>query len=94
MHHLADPALAARLLGLSRDSLLDGDGTPVGPQPGSMLGHLFESLVTLCVRVPAQAAEANLARLRTRNATTRSTSSSCGTTAGALPSSQAAQNAR
>ena len=30
--------------------------TPVGPQPGSMLGHLFESLVTLCLRVPAQAA--------------------------------------
>lgn len=66
-HHLADPALAARLLGLNRDSLLDGDGTPVGPQPGSMLGHLFESLVTLCVRVPAQAAEARVAHLRTRN---------------------------
>lgn len=43
-HHLADPALAARLL-----------------------GHLFESLVTLCVRVPAQAAEASVGHLRTRN---------------------------
>jgi predicted AAA+ superfamily ATPase len=32
-----------------------------------MLGHLFESLVTLCVRVPAQAAEAEISHLRTRN---------------------------
>ncbi len=66
-HHLADPALAARLLGLSRDALLDGAGTSVGPQSGSVLGHLFESLVTLCVRVPAQAAEAMVGHLRTRN---------------------------
>ena len=66
-HHLADPALAARLLGISRDSLLDGQGAPLGPQSGSMLGHLFESLVTLCVRVPAQAAEAHVAHMRTRN---------------------------
>jgi hypothetical protein len=66
-HHLADPALAARLLGLTHDALLDGQGTPIGPQAGIMLGHLFESLVTLCVRVPAQAAEAEVAHLRTRN---------------------------
>ena len=66
-HQLADPALAARLLGLSRDALLDGAGTSVGPQAGSMLGHLFESLVTLCMRVPAQAAEATVGHLRTRN---------------------------
>ncbi len=66
-HHLADPALAARLLGLTHDALLDGQGTPIGPQAGTMLGHLFESLVTLCVRVPAQAAEAEVAHLRTRN---------------------------
>lgn len=66
-HHLADPGLAARLLGLSRDALLDGVGTSVGPQSGSVLGHLFESLVTLCVRVPAQAAEASVGHLRTRN---------------------------
>ena len=32
-----------------------------------MLGHLFESLTTLCVRVPAQAAEATVGHLRTRN---------------------------
>lgn len=66
-HHLADPALAARLLGLSVDALLSGEGKPIGPQAGGMLGHLFESLVTLCVRVAAQAAEATVGHLRTRN---------------------------
>jgi predicted AAA+ superfamily ATPase len=66
-HHLADPAMAARLLGLSVEGLLDGEGTPIGPQSGTMLGHLFESLVTLCVRVPAQTAEASVGHLRTRN---------------------------
>ncbi|MBM6403094.1 DUF4143 domain-containing protein [Phycicoccus sp. CSK15P-2] len=66
-HHLADPALAARLLGLSRDALLDGQGSVVGPQAGTMLGHLFESLVTLCLRVAAQSAQAVTGHLRTRN---------------------------
>jgi predicted AAA+ superfamily ATPase len=66
-HHLDDPAMAARLLGLSVEGLLDGEGTPIGPQSGTMLGHLFESLVTLCVRVPAQTAEASVGHLRTRN---------------------------
>ncbi len=66
-HHLADPALAARLLGLGSESLLDGQGSPLGPRSGGMLGHLFESLVTLCLRVIAQAAEATVGHLRTRN---------------------------
>ncbi|MFT4163935.1 MAG: DUF4143 domain-containing protein [Microlunatus sp.] len=66
-HHLADPALAARLLGLTHRALLDGVGTPLGPQHGTMLGRLFESLVTLSVRVLAQRAEATVAHLRTRN---------------------------
>ncbi len=66
-HHLADPALAARLLGLSAEALLDGDGRPIGPQAGTMLGHLFQSLAALCIRVPAQAAEASVGHLRTRN---------------------------
>ena len=66
-HHLADPALAARLLGLTSDALLDGHGTPIGPQAGTMLGHLFQSLAALCIRVPAQAAEAHVGHLRTRN---------------------------
>ncbi len=66
-HHLADPALAARLLGLTTAGLIDGDGEPLGPQQGTMLGHLFESLATLCVRVPAQAAHATVGHLRSRN---------------------------
>lgn len=64
-HHLVDPALAARLLGLTKDALIAGDGVVVGPQSGNMLGHLFESLTTLCVRVLAQALEAQVAHLRT-----------------------------
>lgn len=66
-HHLVDPALAARLLGMTPESLLDGNGRPLGQQEGTLLGSLFESLVTLCVRVPAQAAEAEIRHLRTRN---------------------------
>lgn len=66
-HHLVDPALGAALLGLSTDALSDGEGRPVGPQQGTMLGHLFESLATLCVRVAAQAAPASVGHLRTRN---------------------------
>ncbi|MGB0095669.1 MAG: DUF4143 domain-containing protein [Solirubrobacteraceae bacterium] len=65
-HHLADPALAARLLGVDADALLHP--RPVGPpvpRDGTLLGALFESLVTLCVRVYAQAAEAKIAHLRT-----------------------------
>lgn len=67
IHHLADPALAARLLGLTHQSLLDGAGTPLGPQHGTMLGRLFQSLVTLSVRVLAQRCEATVSHLRTRN---------------------------
>jgi len=66
-HHLADPALAARLLGADTDALLDAQalGPPV-LRNGPLLGQLFESLVTLCVRVYAQAAEARLMHLRTK----------------------------
>lgn len=66
-HHLADPALAARLLGADVGALLDGAplGPPI-PRDGTLLGHLFESLVTLNVRVFAQAAEATTKHLRTR----------------------------
>ncbi|MDO5668593.1 MAG: DUF4143 domain-containing protein [Corynebacterium sp.] len=56
-HHLADPALAARLLNLTAKSLLN-------PAGSHMLGPLFESLVTLGVRVAAQAAEAIVGHLR------------------------------
>lgn len=66
-HHLADPALAARLLGANVDTLLEGRETgPPLPRDGTLLGHLFESLVTLCVRVYAQPHEATVKHLRTR----------------------------
>ncbi len=65
-HHLADPALAAVLLGLSAEALLSGDDAGVDiPRDGTLLGHLFESLVTQSVRVYAQAAEADVRHLRT-----------------------------
>lgn len=55
-HHLVDPALATRLLGIGADGLLTGaePGSPI-PGDGTLLGYLFESLVTLSVRVYAQA---------------------------------------
>lgn len=67
-HHLADPALACRLVGATADSLLAGVDLHVPPVPrgGTMLGALFESLVTLCVRVYAQRAEARVGHVRTR----------------------------
>ncbi|MGE5282609.1 MAG: ATP-binding protein [Chloroflexota bacterium] len=67
-HHLADPALAATLLGATAGALLQG--RPLGPsipRDGTLLGALFESLVTLSVRVYAQPAEASVAHLRTVN---------------------------
>ena len=66
-HHLADPALAARLLGVGAGALLDSpnpDGAPV-PRDGTLLGALFESLVTLSVRTYAEAAGARVSHLRT-----------------------------
>ena len=65
-HHLVDPALAARLLGVGVDALLDGrDAGPPVPRDGTLLGALFESLVTQSVRVYAQAAEADVKHMRT-----------------------------
>lgn len=56
-HQLADPALALRLLDLSAETLLNSAGA-------HLAGPLFESLVTLGVRVAAQAAEAKVFHLR------------------------------
>jgi predicted AAA+ superfamily ATPase len=65
-HHLVDPALAASLLGLEPGALLSGGVGPVAvPRDGTFLGALFESLVTLGVRVFAQSAEATVGHLRT-----------------------------
>lgn len=77
-HHLADPALAARLLGVDEDALLGGATSPLfdpltpgggiaprnAPRDGTLFGQLFESLVMLSVRVYAQAAEARVRHLR------------------------------
>lgn len=65
-HQLADPALAARLLGLDADALLSGGevGPPI-PRDGTLLGTLFESLCILSLRVYARASEAGVFHLRT-----------------------------
>ena len=66
-HQLADPALAARLLGLDAGALLSGaEPDPIVPRDGTFLGALFESLVTLDVRVYAQASGAAVHHLRTQ----------------------------
>ena len=67
-HHLADPALAARLVGATASGLVSGSpAVPRGLGAGPLLGALFESLVTLDVRVYAQAAGATVGHLRTWN---------------------------
>ena len=65
-HQLADPALAAQLLGVQAETLLAGqDAGPAIPRDGTLLGALFESLVTLSARVYAQHSEAHVKHLRT-----------------------------
>ncbi|MDO5092876.1 MAG: DUF4143 domain-containing protein [Propionibacteriaceae bacterium] len=66
-HHLVDPALAARLVGVSADGLLQGEGQRIAGATGTWLGALFESLVTQSVRVYADAAEAQVGHLRTKD---------------------------
>ncbi len=64
VHQLVDPALAARLLGVTSDRLLAGaDGWDGN---ATLFGALFESLMTLSVRVYAQACEARVHHLRTQ----------------------------
>jgi len=76
-HQLVDPALAARLLGVESSALLSGTAATVKERvsaatenehslrDGALLGRLFESLVTLNMRVYAQSAEASVHHLRT-----------------------------
>ena len=67
-HHLADPALAARLRGVGFGALLDGEPAgPLGPRDGTLLGALFESLAVQSARVFAQAAEARVLHHRDQN---------------------------
>ena len=74
-HHLVDPALAARLLGVDAGALLGGIAagaklvtitpTDAPPREGTLLGQMFESLVTQSVRIYAQSAEARVYHCRT-----------------------------
>jgi len=65
-HQLADPALAAQLLGVQASTLLAGQAPgPQVPRDGTLLGALFESLVTLSVRAYASRSEAKVKHLRT-----------------------------
>jgi len=69
-HHLADPALAARLLDVSEEGLMSTNpsvGSVSFFHTGPLLGALFESLVTQSVRVYAQAHQARVGHLRTWN---------------------------
>lgn len=66
-HHLVDPGLAARLVGVSRERLLRGDGTRVSTATGTWLGALFESLTTQSVRTYAALINAETGHLRTNN---------------------------
>ena len=69
-HHLADPALAARLLGVTATTLLEGEASgPFVPKDGTTFGLLFESLATQSLKVYAQSAEASVKHLRLRAGT-------------------------
>lgn len=80
-HHLADPALAARLIGVDEAALMRGAVSPLfeadaqgdvnttgtAPRDGTLFGQLFESLMTMSVRTYAQSAEARVSHLRERD---------------------------
>ncbi|MCG7607677.1 MULTISPECIES: ATP-binding protein [Mycobacterium] len=66
-HHLVDPAIAARLVGVGKAGLLQGDGVRVAQATGTWLGALFESLAAQSIRVYAGASNAQVGHLRTKN---------------------------
>lgn len=65
-HHLVDPALAARLVGVTKAGLLRGEGDRAVGSTGTWLGALFESLAAQSVRIYADAASARVGHLRTK----------------------------
>lgn len=65
--NLADPALAARLLGLDESALLRAEQGSVDLSEGAILGAFFEHLAALSVHTYAEAADARVGHLRTRN---------------------------
>ncbi len=66
-HHLADTALAARMLNATLETLMGGAYPVSAGSVGSrnLLGALFESLVTHDLRVYAQAGDARVFHMRT-----------------------------
>ncbi len=69
-HQLADPGLAAHLLGTDQAALLgNGDGPLPDLRDGTLLGSLFEHLVTLDVQVYAERSESRVRHLRTADGT-------------------------
>ncbi len=65
-HYLADPALAAQLMSLDEQKLLNAeDVSMLGKQEGTTLGRLFEHLVALSLKTYAQAIEAEVTHFRT-----------------------------
>ncbi|MCL2490639.1 MAG: DUF4143 domain-containing protein [Propionibacteriaceae bacterium] len=63
-HHLVDPALAARLVGATFESLVKGQPESITPKDGTFLGALFESLAVQTVRVLADACDATVSHFR------------------------------
>jgi len=67
-HFLADPALAASLMGLDQQTLVGGPLEPkFGLTYGSVAGRLFEALVALSLQTYTAAVDARVGYLRTRN---------------------------
>jgi len=65
-HQLAEPALAAQLLGVQATTLLAGQSSgPALSRQGTLLGALFESITTSSMQVYAAHREAKLGHLRT-----------------------------
>ena len=65
-HHLADPGLAAQLLGVQAATLLAGERSgPAIARDGTLLAALFEGLATLSMQTYAARNEARLGHLRT-----------------------------
>lgn len=63
-HHLVDPALAARLVGVQKEGLLSGAGDVVASGTGSWLGALFQSLAVQSLRVYAESLGFGIGHLR------------------------------
>lgn len=66
-HYLVDPSLTARLLDITEQKLLSGEGTVrlLGSQTKTIIGRLFEGLVAQSLRVYADANSVGVYHLRT-----------------------------